>query len=78
MKRVSRQEFQRYTSKYLKEVPLIITNRGEDDLIIKSISDSSKVATLVEKTIPVKKFGEHGCGCKKVEGKFLCKIHGRV
>lgn len=39
MKRVSRREFQQYTSKYLKELPIVITMRGVDDLILKEVTE---------------------------------------
>ena len=80
MRRVSRQEFQRYTSKYLKEIPLIITNRSEDELIVENISNRGKVATVIEKKLqkPDRDPLKYGCGCLKAPGKFLCEKHGRV
>ena len=80
MRRVSRQEVQRYTSKYLKEIPLIITNRSEDELIVENISNRGKVATVIEKKLqkPNRDPLKYGCGCLKVPGKFLCEKHGRV
>ena len=38
MKRVTRQEFIRYTSKYLKEFPFIVTNRGDDDFVVADVN----------------------------------------
>ena len=77
--RVSRQEFIRYTSKCLKELPLIITNRGTDDLYICRASEvGDRVATKEEnsgKETP--EVATYGCGCRKEEGKPLCKKHGR-
>ena len=35
--RVTRREFEQYTSKYLKDLPVIVTNRGIDDFIVKEI-----------------------------------------
>ena len=35
--RVSRREFEQYTSKYLKDLPVIVTNRGVDDFIVREI-----------------------------------------
>ena len=35
--RVTRREFERYTSKYLKDLPIIVTNRGVDDFIVKEV-----------------------------------------
>ena len=34
------------------------------------------VATKI--SIPNQKFTEYNCGCKRVEGRFLCPKHGRV
>ena len=42
MKRVSRQEFIRYTSKYLKKFPFIVTNRGEDELFVQKVEDNKE------------------------------------
>ena len=39
VKRVTRREFQQYTSKYLRELPIIVTNRGVDDFIVKEIEE---------------------------------------
>ena len=36
-KRVSRREFEQYTSKYLKDLPIIVTNRGVDDFIVEEL-----------------------------------------
>lgn len=40
-KRVSRRDFIQHTSKYIKadDLPVIITRRGEDELIIKEIDE---------------------------------------
>ena len=42
MKRVSKQQFIRYTSKHLKDVPIIVTHRGVDDLIVKEIEEEEE------------------------------------
>ena len=39
-KRVSRREFEQYTSKYINDLPIIVTNRGVDDFIVKEIDDT--------------------------------------
>ncbi len=39
MQRVSRREFQQYTSKYLKELPIIVTMRGIDDFIVREVRE---------------------------------------
>lgn len=38
-KRVTRREFQQYTSKYLKELPIIVTMRGIDDFVVKEVEE---------------------------------------
>ena len=35
--RVSRREFNQYTSRYIKDLPVIVTRRGVDDFIVKEI-----------------------------------------
>ena len=40
--RVSRREFEQYTSKYLKELPIIVTMRGVDDFIVKEVEDAER------------------------------------
>ena len=39
MKRITMQEFQRYTSKFLKELPFIVTKRGLDDIKVEKIEE---------------------------------------
>lgn len=43
MERVTRQEFIRYTSKYLKNLPIIVTKHGEDDFVVERASKYSEV-----------------------------------
>ena len=40
--RVSRREFEQYTSKYLKLLPIIVTMRGVDDFIVKEVEDDEQ------------------------------------
>lgn len=89
MNRVSRQDFIRYTSKYLKEFPLIITNRGTDELLISTIEERA-VTVIKQDTINIDKekpmmnkinletnnvWDEYRCGCKKIEGNKCCPKH---
>jgi hypothetical protein len=37
IERVSRRDFQQYTSKYLKELPIIVTRRGVDDFKVEEV-----------------------------------------
>lgn len=41
MKRVPRRQFQQYTSKYLKDLPIIVTRRGVDDFIVQEIENDT-------------------------------------
>lgn len=42
MLKVKRGDFIKYTSKYLKLLPLVVTNRGEDDFaVVKIVKDSN-------------------------------------
>ena len=41
-KRVSRRDFEQYTSRYLKELPLIVTMRGIDDFIVKELEENDE------------------------------------
>lgn len=41
IKRVSRREFEQYTSKYLKDLPIVVTNRGVDDLLVTEIEEDN-------------------------------------
>ena len=98
VKRVGMQEFQRYTSKWLKKLPIYVTYKGLDEIYICKASElgdakvatednvaTSKVATKVigqledivrgKETVWVNKYG---CGCEKVDGRKVCKKHGRV
>jgi len=42
MKRTSKQQFIRYTSKYLKDLPIIVTHRGVDNLIVQEVEDDDR------------------------------------
>ena len=42
MKRTSKQQFIRYTSKYLKDLPVIVTHRGVDNLIVQEVEDDDR------------------------------------
>ena len=74
---VSRREFIQHTSKYLKEMPVVITRRGEPDLRLDIYrenisvwfdgSDSKIDFNLV-----------YACGCKRAEDKKLCSKHNRA
>ena len=86
--RVSRQEFIRYTSKYLKELPIYITYKGTDDLYLCRASEvatlSKRVVATEDKVATKKSIAtddswrlRHGCGCEKGEGN-LCSKHNRV
>jgi hypothetical protein len=54
--RVKRSEFIQYTSKYLKLLPIIITNRGKDELVLQKIPEPPKthltVFTINVRTTP--------------------------
>jgi len=70
---VSRQEFIRYTSKYMKKMPVIITNRGEKDLILDEYRHPVvNVSGVAEFSLV------YGCGCKVIDGKKLCPKHNRT
>lgn len=49
MRRVSKQQFIRYTSKYLKDLPIIVTHRGIDNLLVKDFEDEDR--RIPEKTV---------------------------
>lgn len=89
--RVSRREFIQHTSKWLKEVPLIITNRGVDELEV-SVARKDRIEAEVATLVPVAEVAtsievastrfrrnplEYGCGCGREVGKTLCSKHGR-
>ena len=40
--RVTRREFEQYTSKYLKDLPIIVTMRGVDDFIVKELEEEDE------------------------------------
>ena len=42
IKRVSRREFEQYTSKYINDLPIIVTNRGVDDFIVLEIEEEDE------------------------------------
>ena len=42
IKRVSRREFEQYTSKYINDLPIIVTNRGVDDFIVQEIEEEDE------------------------------------
>jgi len=86
--RVSKRDFIQYTSKYIKELPVYITNRGKDELYLCKASDllvatspKELIATIPgEDVLPGKiaTYDVYGCGCEKEEGRHLCKKHGRA
>ena len=66
MDRVSRREFIQHTSKYMKNLPVIITNRGDDDLVLQKFTAPQNQDIVVT----------YSCGCVKDGGK-LCSKHNR-
>ena len=91
--RVSMQEFQRFTSRYLrkevlKNLPLIITWYDEDFLIISKIRPTGNKKKEY-KLVPVYRnepdpqpstdnVTQYGCGCNRVDKVYLCPTHGRT
>ena len=86
MKKVTSQEFLRYTSKYIKELPITVTVHGEDSYVLVSWKDyiighpvgkpqSVKWTKTPDPEVWVDK---HLDGCIKVTGAVLCKAHGRM
>lgn len=55
MTRVSKREFFREPYKYLDKLPLIITCRGEDELILKSVNDEVPQNIVPQKVKPQEK-----------------------
>lgn len=87
--RVSKLEFCRNTSRYLKGDNVIITHRGEDCLDLRPIgqimaSERAFPVTSYPKVVEKEKVAEkgsvlrHACGCEREENSYLCKKHGRV
>ena len=84
--RVSKFEFVKNTSRYLKGVVVIITHRGEDCLRLEPVGYEKEYRHKVydvEKQEPDKKIQRpnllnYGCGCDRTNGKYLCPKHGRV
>jgi hypothetical protein len=61
IKRVSKREFQQSTGKWLKEAPVMITNRGVDEYLIQRASDvATKVATKTDSVHILDIKGEKG------------------
>ena len=78
MKTVTRREFIQHTSLYMKELPMVITNRGENDLVLCSYDSFVKPPTQSFKNVAtVEQLATHGCGCIK-DGTVLCKKHRRM
>jgi hypothetical protein len=83
-RRVSKREFFREPYKHLDKLPVIVTNRGVDEIFIMEYSD--KLVTLPLKPTPkivAKKSyvveDTYGCGeCPCVPGQKTCKKHGRM
>ena len=84
MNTVTRRDFIQYTSRYMKELPIVITNYGEPDLILSKYTPQKQdnVATpkyaTASATLSKEAFNKYGCGCVRVVGQLLCKTHGRV
>lgn len=88
--RVSKFEFVKNTSKYLKGEEVIITHRGEDCLVLTPVGESISVKPEPKVNVATKKEKKEGnksvlnqynsftCGCVKAEGKYLCPKHGRM
>ena len=80
MIRVTIQEFQRYTSKYMKGDYVTIT-RGrnrEDAFVLCPVKDD---ISIKEKKPFIKRPNSiacYGCGCERKEGVYLCPKHGRM
>ena len=83
-KRVNKRDFVQYTSKWLKEVPIIVTNRGVDEYVIEvasNVATKQEVATKPKDNVATKdsmEVKEYGCGCRRESGKVLCGKHGRL
>ena len=87
MKKVTSQEFLRYTSKYIKELPITVTVHGEDSYVLVPWKDyiighpvgkpqSVKWTKIHDPKVWVE---EYGCTCKKVAGQKTCSEHpGRM
>jgi len=61
--------------------PVIITHRGEDCLKLIPINYYEKKPASSEafkEGLKKASFDTFSCGCAKVEGKYLCPVHGRV
>ena len=91
--RVSKFEFVKNTSRYLKGGIVIITHRGEDCLRLEPVGYEKEYFNIVAKDgggkpiqfevkAKTKQFKpnliNYGCGCERVDGKYLCPKHGRV
>ena len=77
--RVSKHEFCRNTAKWLKELPLVITNNGKDEIKLDWSSSYTTPSVATEETAimpQIKEVFEYRCGCKKTD-KLLCTKHGR-
>ena len=78
--RVSKFEFVRNASKYLKGSTVVITHFGEDFLLLAPVARAGRAAAtqpVAPEPIPDDDLSLHSCGCKKKEGKYLCETHGR-
>lgn len=76
MYKIGLREFSHNASKLMKEGEFIVTRNGRDEfrVIIKKVrKDVEEIKNKIVKEIN----NDYGCGCVKVEGRPLCKTHGR-
>lgn len=75
IKRVSLREFQQYTAKYLKEVPLIVTKRGKDWLRVATIDRVATYEIATEEEVATKVESDWSRACaSKISDRDVAKV----